>query len=284
MLTISNKQIPHCVRDDGRSDRTQAVGLLQQYDFFGSTLKLPMGATLRANVLVGLIRIDDFHAGAIPIEGLSQLSGDISQEKSFGNQAREFEIATGFCFAAFCSVEPLAFIAGRAGQSFWGRGKSFHFRFGNQFWAGTVKRAENFAAIANEEKTFVAFFAVTFERKIFREFLGARRFESTVIPGESHGGHVGARGKVITNDGSEGVGFVVTIGGTGFNARRSFELQDTKDCVEAVRTHVAESAAAEIAPATPDKWHVGAIKGTFGSRTEPKIPIQTVGHGVGFLG
>src|SRR5437016_3023111 len=76
------------------------------------TLKLPMGATLRANVLVSLIGVNDFHAGAIPIERLSQLSGDISQEKSFGDQSREFEIATGFCFSALGGVEPLSFIAG----------------------------------------------------------------------------------------------------------------------------------------------------------------------------
>ena len=104
----------------------------------------------------------------------------------------------------------------------------------------------------------------------------ARRPEAAVIPGELNGRHFSTSGEIEVDEGSQGIGFVVTIGGAGFNARWCFELEDAEESVKTVAAHIAESAATEIGPAAPRKRKIDVIVWTRGSGAEPEIPIETL--------
>src|SRR4029077_1073998 len=69
---------------------------------------------------------------------------------------------------------------------------------------------------------------------------------------------------------------VIAVGRTRYYARWCFKFQHTKNGVIAVGAHVAEGAAAEVGPAAPGEWQVHMIKGKFGSRPKPEVPIKTV--------
>ncbi len=175
-------------------------------------------------------------------------------------------------------------LPGERGKVFGGRLESAHARFGNEFWIGAVEAAKDFAAIADEEQTLFDFFAFTFQGAAFFEFIGPRGFQAAVIPGEFDGRHVAASSESVADDGREWIRFVVTIAGTGIDAGGRFEFESTKNCVEAVRAHVAKSAATEVAPAAPDKRQIHVIERASGRGAEPEVPIEAIRDGIGFLG
>src|SRR5688572_12872708 len=86
------------------------------------------------------------------------------------------------------------------------------------------------------------------------------------------------------DDGSLGVALDEPRRGAGLHGRGRPELQDPEDRVEAVAAHVAYRAGAEIAPAPPDEGQVRLVERTLGSGSEPQVPIEPIGHGLGISG
>src|SRR5215469_1130481 len=93
--------------------------------------------------------------GAIPGEFLSGTDGDIAEKKRLAHHAFEFEVASGFCLAAFAGIEPFALVAGGTRESFWWRLKAIHLGLRNQLGTAPVESAENLSVIADEEKSFI---------------------------------------------------------------------------------------------------------------------------------
>src|SRR6266481_2618787 len=121
-----------------------------------------MSAPLRPNVIISFCRVRHFQVCAVPLDTLSQLRGDISKQQSLCDHPGKFEIAAGLGFAALCGVEPFAVIAWRPEQRFWRLFVAPHFRFGDELRTSAIEGAKNFAAISDEKKSFVSFFAVAF--------------------------------------------------------------------------------------------------------------------------
>src|SRR5258708_32966069 len=205
------------------------------------SLQFPSAAAFRADELLRGIGVNDLQAGAIPIEFLSHASGDISQEQSLRDEAREFEISTGLDFASLAGVEPFAFVARRPWQSFWRLFVAIHFRFGDEPWIGAIECAENLAAISNEKEPFAAFFVVPLEVPILFQFLAARRLEAAVIPREFPSRHVAAGPEVGRGNRGELQRFFVALGGARFDAHGRLQLQSAKNSIETVGTHIAQS-------------------------------------------
>src|SRR5260370_4839842 len=103
------------------------------------------------------------------------------------------------------------------------------------------------------------------------------------MPSEFLRGHVATRGEIVMDDGGQRVSLFETLAGARFDTGRRFELQDAKNSVETVGTHVAESAATEIAPNAPDERQVRVVERTLRRRAEPEVPIETFGDGFGLL-
>src|SRR5437016_4065992 len=246
-------------------------------------LEFPSAAAFRADILVGRIGVNNLHVGAIPIEFLSPTSGNISEKQSLGDQARKLEVSTGLDFASLAGIEPFAFVDRRPWKCFWRLFVAIHLRFGNELWVGAIKCAENLAAISDEKEPFAIFFAISLEGMVFFQFLGARRLQATVIPGEFHGRHVTAGREIVVDERGQRKRFFVALAGARFHTRWRLQLQDAKNSVETVRTHVAESATTEVAPSAPNKGQVSVVERTFRRRAEPQVPIQTFWHGFGFL-
>src|SRR4029077_291461 len=210
-------------------------------------LQFPSASTFRPDVLLRRIRVH-FHAGAIPIEFPSRPRGNISQKESLGDQPREFEISARLHFASLAGVQPFAFIARRPGQRFWWLLVAVHLRFANKLRTRPIKSTKNFAAIPHKKKSFIPVFALYLERAVFFQLLRPRRLQTTVIPREFHRRHVAPRREAVTDDRGQRVRLFIPIRGTRFHTHGRFEFQHAKNCVEAVRTHVAESATTEISP------------------------------------
>src|SRR5260370_5765604 len=73
-------------------------------------LEFPSPSTFGADVLLGSIRVNHLHVGAIPIEFLSRTSGNIPEQQSLRDQARKFEIPAGLLFTSLAGVEPFALV------------------------------------------------------------------------------------------------------------------------------------------------------------------------------
>src|SRR2546421_1766250 len=187
--------------------------------FWSRTLEFPSAAAFRADILLGRIRVDNLHVGAIPIEFLFQTSGNISEKQSLGNEARKLEVSTGLDFASLAGIEPFAFVARRPWQCFWRLFVAIHLRLGNELWVGAIKCAKNLAAISDEKEPFAIFFAGTLEGMVFSQFLRARRLQATVIPGEFHGRHVAAGREIVVDDRGQRKRFFVAFAGARFHTR-----------------------------------------------------------------
>src|SRR5215469_4645993 len=248
------------------------------------SLQFPSRTARRAYQLLRGIGIGDLQVGAIPVERLRRRGGDISEQQRFRHLALEFKIASWLGLAAFCGIQPFPFVARGARQGFRGWLETGHLRVRNQLGIRAIETAQDLPAIADKEQTLVALFAITPQRTIFREFRRTRRFQPAIIPAEFDRRHIAARREVVAHNGSERVGFRVAIGRAGFDPRGRFQLENAENGVEAVGPHIAESATTKVNPAAPYEGQVSVIEGTFRSRPQPQVPIQTFRHRVGVFG
>src|SRR5580698_1849433 len=249
-----------------------------------NVLKLPSGPAFGTDVILCEIGIICFHIGAIPGNPLSGAGSDVAEKQGFGDLPLEFEIAAGFGFATFAGVQPLALVSGRTRQRLGWLLKILHLFVGNQPGVSAIECAKNFSAVPDEQQTLIFFFAFPFEGKVRFEFFRARWLQASVIPREFYRGHFAASGKVITNDGSHGIAIVITVSRTGLDTQGRFEFKRAENRIKAVRAHVAQGTAAEIAPPAPYEWQVCIVVGADGRGTEPLIPIQAVRDGLCVLG
>ena len=112
----------------------------------------------------------------------------------------------------------------------------------------------------------------------------SRRKLPAVVPRHRHRGSAAAGGKLHLDDAPERRCLSGRRVGQTWRAvlhdhrRRRAEIETPIRRVEVVDAHVADGACAEVPEASPFEWHISRVVGTLWRRTQPHVPVETLGH------
>src|SRR5262249_13166090 len=109
-------------------------------------------------------------------------------------------------------------------------------------------------------------------------------FQAAVVPGQLDRRHLVPGGKLELNDRGPWESFGEMLLRAGLLPGWRAQLQGPEDGVEAVLTHAAQGAAAEIEPAPPDERQIDMVERPLWCRAQPQVPVQPRRHRFHFAG